>query len=174
MSAMEGPFILIFHSEHNNSTWFISDVPIVLSEASRPEKWFIDIKAWEEHFQEMWYLNQEEEPLNHSGQSILFRWLNRFDTEEGKIWSCCVPLEENQWCTYAINRPDRAITHVRAHLGLKPYPCEKECGNQNWYAEAPLPHGRSTNTTNSTARFGSIENRNAHYRGPDRRPCEWW
>ena len=131
---MEGPFILIFHSDNYHGTQFISAVPIVPSEASRRDRWLIDIKAWEELFRETWYQNQEEEPLNYSGQSILFRWLNRLETEERNGWSCCVPLEENQWCTYTSSRPDRAITHVRAHLGLKPYPCEKEteCGNQGW------------------------------------------
>lgn len=174
MSAVEGPFISIFHSEHLNPTQFIADVPTVPSEATPRDKWLIDFKAWEELSQEMWCLNQEEEPLNHSGQSVLFRWLNRIGTDERKGWSCCVPLKENMWCTYTSNRPDRAITHVRGHLGLKPYPCEGECGNQDWYAETPPPHEWCTNTATSTARFGSNENRNAHYLGPDRRPCEWW
>jgi len=87
----------------------------------------------------MWYLNQEEEPLNHSGQSILYRWLNLLETEQKKEWGCCVPLEEEKWCEYTNIRQDRAITHVRTHLGLKPYPCEGRCGNSDWYAEKPLP-----------------------------------
>jgi hypothetical protein len=138
------------------------------------EKWLMDTKAWEELFQEMWYLNQEEEPLNHLGQSVLFRWLNPFETEERRGWSCGVPLENEKWCTHTISRPDRAVTHVRGHLGHKPYACEGVCGNQYWYAEKPLPHEKCINTATSTARFGSNENRSAHYQGPERRLCEWW
>jgi len=110
------------------------DVPKVPSEASPREKWLLDIKAWEELFQETWYLKQDEEPLDQSGQSTLFRWLDRFESEEGKGWTCCVPVEKDKWCRKKISRSDRAITHVRTHLGLKPYPCEGDCGNQAWYA----------------------------------------
>ena len=171
---MEGTFTSILHSEYYSSIQFATDVPIVPSEASRREKWLIDVKAWKEMFRKSWYLKQEEEPLNQSGQSILFRWLNHFETDERKGWSCCVPLEEETWCEYTNSRSDRAITHVRGHLGLKPYPCEGKCGNQDWYAENPLPYEWYTNTSTSTVRFGSNESRNTHYHGPDRRPCEWW
>ena len=100
-----------------------------------------DEPDWEGLFQEVWYLKQEEEPSNHLGQSILFRWLNHFETEERTGWSCCVPLGNDKRCTYTSVRPDHAIIHVRDHLGLKPYLCEGKCENQDWYAEKPLPHG---------------------------------
>ena len=98
-----------------------------------------DKRSWEGLFQEMWYLKQEEEPLNHLGQSILIRWLNHFDEEENG-WSCRVPLEDGTCCARRFGRLDRAITHVRGHLGLKPYPCEGKCGNRDWYVEKPLPY----------------------------------
>jgi len=97
-----------------------------------------DRRSWEALFQEVWYLKQEEEPLNHLGQSILYRWLER--SEERRCWSCCVPLEDGKLCGYIINRSDRAVIHVRGHLGLKPYPCEGNCWNEGWYAEKPSPH----------------------------------
>ena len=130
-------------------------------------------RSWEGLFQEMWYLKQEEEPLNHLGQSILIRWLNRFD-EERNGWSCRVPLEDGTWCTQTIGRLDHAITHVRGHLGLKPYPCEGKCGNQDWYVEKPLAPELCTNIATSSTRFSSKEDRMAHYHGPNRRRCEWW
>ena len=133
-----------------------------------------DERDWEGLFQEMWYLKQEEEPSNHLGQSILFRWLNHFETEERKEWSCCVPLGNDKRCTYMSVRPDDAITHVRDHLGLKPYLCEGKCENQDWYAEKPLPHEWCTNAATSTARFNSKDNRMAHYHERLFQSCEWW
>ena len=138
------------------------------------EKWLVDIKAWEGLFQERWYLNQELEPLNHLGRSILCQWLNNSKIERREGWSCCVPLEEDVWCTQANLSLDRALAHVRGHLGLKPFPCEGMCGSQYWYAEKSLPHEWCANTITSAARFSSTEHRRVHYSGPSCRPCEWW
>jgi len=82
---------------------------------------FTDEREWEALFQEVWYLEQEEEPLNRFVGSILVRWLTRSD-EERNGWSCRVPLGDGRRCTQTIGRLDRAIIHVRDHVGLKPYP----------------------------------------------------
>jgi len=97
-----------------------------------------DERSWEALSQEVWYLKQEEEPLNHLGQSILIQWLKH--SEERNSWSCCVPLEDGKLCGYRISRSDRAVIHVRGHLALKPYPCDGNCGNEHWYGERSLPH----------------------------------
>jgi len=169
--AMEGPFISISHPEYSGLTGFGTAVPIVLSEVPHREKWLLDIKAWEELFQESWYLDQAKEPLNQSGQSMLFRWLDRAEGAERKMWRCCVPVGTHTWCERKFSHMDRAITHVRGHLGLKPYPCEGGCGKQAWYANKPFPREWDTNTATSTARFGSDGDRKAHDR---LRSCEWW
>ena len=51
MSPMEETFISILHSEYYSSTQFVTDVPIVPTEASRREKWLIDIEAWKTCFE---------------------------------------------------------------------------------------------------------------------------
>jgi hypothetical protein len=114
--------------------------PMRPGELSPREPWLIDREAWEALSQEKWYLNQEEEPLNHSGKSILVRWVNCLETVEGPCWRCRVPMKIEGWCPKTFTRIDRAIAHVRNHLGLKPYPCEGLCGQHNWYAGEPLPH----------------------------------
>jgi hypothetical protein len=115
---------------------FLNERPfLVLSPAERS---LVDERMWEALFREVWYLKQEEEPLNYSGKSILVQWLN--ESEERNMLICCVPLGDGTYCAYTNNRLDRAITHIRGHLGLKPYPCEGSCGNQDWYAEKQLPH----------------------------------
>lgn len=112
----------------------IVDCPKVESDATPREKWLIDWEAWQEYYREPWYLNQEEEPLNHEEKSVLVRWLDEPGTEGGGKWTCRVPLKGETWCKHKIKRPDRAITHVRRHLNLRPYPCEGKCKNQIWYA----------------------------------------
>ena len=77
---------------------------IAPSQATCREMWLMDIEAWNGHFQEMWYLNQEEEPLDHSGKSILFQWLRDSENAEGKWWNCCVPLKEDQLCGSTFRR----------------------------------------------------------------------
>jgi len=178
MSTMVESLISVFHSE---CFWFISnpleiiDPPtLVESEATPQEKWALDWEAWEALYQEPWYLNQEEEPINYLGKSVLVRWLAQPKTEGEKEWSCCVPLKGETWCGHKIKRLDRAITHVRGHLNLRPYPCGGRCENENWYAAQPLRHKWWSNTVTSTTRFGSNEYRSAHYQGPDNRECPWW
>lgn len=147
--------------------------PTVLSQVSPQERWRIDRAAWDALSEDTWYINQEEEPLNHLGKSLLDRWLKDSENEQRKWWQCRVPLDEGTWCNKEFNRFDRAIIHVRIHLDLKPYPCEGLCKKQKWYAEEPLPW-RYSDTVNSTERFRSREYRSAHYQGPDWRTCEWW
>jgi len=99
------------------------------------EQWLIDREEWKALLREMWYLQQEEEPSIYSGKSVLIRWLDNFKPEGETGWTCCVPLENETWCGRRINHLDRAIAHVRGHLGLRPYPCEGQCGKEIWYAE---------------------------------------
>jgi hypothetical protein len=118
------------------ANWAITDAlnPLIVpTEASLEERWTKNHEEWSALSQETWYLNQELEPLNHSGHSILDLWLNSFETKERKWWQCRVPLSEGTWCTKEINRKDRAIIHVRGHLGLNPFPCGGKCGNIDWY-----------------------------------------
>ena len=171
--AMEEPFISISHPEHSSPTGFATDVPSAPSQASHREKWLLDIKAWEELFQETWYLDQAEEPLNQSGQSILFRWLDRFEGAKGNVWRCCVPVGTHTWCEHKFSREDRAIIHVRNHLGLKTVPLRRRVQESTWYANKPFPREWGTNTATSTARFDSNEGLKAHRR-PNSRRCEWW
>ena len=118
---------------------YILNVSLVPNQASPREKWELDRRHWDAQLQETWYVDQVEEPENHEGKSILVRWLDRLEAKEKKGWRCCVPLKGETWCTEEIDRPDRAIIHVRAHLDLKPYPCEGHCHKEIWYAEKPLP-----------------------------------
>jgi hypothetical protein len=123
------------------SIWVIADVlnpPLVPSQATPPEKWQLDRNAWDAQLQEAWYLDQVEEPLDHTGTSVLARWLHPLEGEGEKGWRCRAPIEGETWCTEEIKRKDRAVIHVRVHLDLKPFPCEGHCKKQNWYAEKPF------------------------------------
>jgi hypothetical protein len=104
-----------------------------LSQVSDRERWLIDREAWKALSQEMWYLNQEEEPSTTSGKSILVRWLSFLERKEGHCWQCCVPMQVEGWClrTFPGSRTtDQVLEHIRDHLGLKPYPCEGACGSR--------------------------------------------
>ena len=35
-------------------------------------------------------------------------------------------------CTHSCNRPDRLKTHVFTHIGFKPFPCDRSCGDPHW------------------------------------------
>ena len=112
---------------------------LVPSQAPLPEQWQIDREYWDAQLQEPWYLDQVEEPENDVGKSILVRWLDPLEGKDQKGWRCRVPVPGETWCNETIKRVDRAITHVRAHLDLKPYPCEGGCNKPNWYAKSFLP-----------------------------------
>lgn len=112
---------------------------LVPSQAPLPEQWQIDREYWDAQLQEPWYINQVEEPENDVGRSILVRWLDPLEGKDEKGWRCRVPMPGQTWCNETIKRTERAITHVRAHLDLKPYPCEGGCSKPNWYVKSHLP-----------------------------------
>ena len=35
-------------------------------------------------------------------------------------------------CTHYCSRPDRLKTHVFIHIGFKPFPCDRSCGDPHW------------------------------------------
>jgi len=35
-------------------------------------------------------------------------------------------------CNHSCNRPDRLKTHVFTHIGFKPFPCDRSCGDPHW------------------------------------------
>jgi hypothetical protein len=116
-----------------------------LGQVSNRECWLIDRDAWEALSRSPWYLHQEIEPRDpRTGKSFLLQWLIP-SAGQGR-WQCHVPIEGEGWCLKTFTRADRGITHVRGHLGHKPYPCQGRCGDQNWYAGEPLPRNSLNNT----------------------------
>jgi hypothetical protein len=108
--------------------------PIVRNQNSRHESWKIDHKVLEAYKELEWFKDHNVEPnMPHNGRSILIQWLDEDD--EGISWTCCVPLEsEASWCGNGpFRRMDRALAHVREHIGLKPFPCKGRCGTEGWY-----------------------------------------
>lgn len=106
--------------------------PVLQNQNTVLESWMADREMWKEYEEFDWVIGQKVEPyMPHNGRSILVRWLN----DEGQSWTCCVPTNvEGRWCDHKpFGRPDRAIAHVRKHLNLKPFPCERRCGNEEWY-----------------------------------------
>jgi hypothetical protein len=87
-----------------------------------------------------WYINQEVEPDAYNEKSALSLWLDEVESDDGKPWKCCAPLDQvDTWCDHSFPRLDRATTHVRNHLGHKPYPCggPPNC-KEGWYVRKPL------------------------------------
>lgn len=48
-------------------------------------------------------------------------------------YQCQVPVgETGRPCGHVFSRRDRALTHVRVHLGVRPYNCQGNCGVRGW------------------------------------------
>jgi len=127
-----------------------------LSHNTSRQKWEVDRRMWESYQTLVWFMNQDLEPnMPHEKKSILSQWLA--EVNGGTAWKCDVPLDgEDTWCCHPhLKRFDRALAHVRSHLGLKPFPCEGRC-----------------NKDDCQERFNSTENRTAHWRGPVYRFCD--
>jgi hypothetical protein len=111
---------------------------LVRNQNTPQESWEADRKTWDMYPKLDWFRNQEVEPdLPHTGRSILFQWLHMEEGDEGRrSWICRVPLDtESKWCDHgSFDRSDRAIAHVRMHLGFEPFPCKGQCGKEEWYA----------------------------------------
>lgn len=115
--------------------------PIVPNENTIRECWEIDRTSFEALKNEDWYINNEVEPNLWNGRSMLIRWLNEFETDGDKYWECRVPLDRAEsWCCEQFKRLNRAIAHVRAHLGHEPYLCggPPNCRREGWYVRGPL------------------------------------
>ena len=108
--------------------------PKVPTQNTPKQSWEANRKVWKAYADLGWFKNQEIEPyMPNNGKSILVRWLNEDD--KGISWTCCAPLDnEEHGCGHEpFRRLDRAIAHVRGHLGLEPFPCKEGCGNEGWY-----------------------------------------
>ena len=118
----------------------IDELPTVPSEYTVRERWEIDRARLEALKKENWYINQEVEPNAWNGKSIFLQWLDKFELDGRKYWKCCVPLDQPEiWCDHKpFLRVDRAITHIRAHLAHKPYPCggRPNCKQEGWYVKS--------------------------------------
>lgn len=136
-------------------------------------------ETWAQLTKQEWVINQQVEPFDQDGKSVLLNWLKYVD-DNRKSWKCIAPLDDPKgWCEHTpINRVHRAIAHVRTHLGIRPYACGGLCGTSNWCVTWVLPMPLrlfcSFLYTISEQRFYSTENRSAHWRGPTYRICEWW
>jgi hypothetical protein len=73
-----------------------------------------------------WFQNNEKEPEHGSKRSILSPFLQRSET--GNSYKC-----RFDFCTKSFDRQDRALGHVRMHLGHRPFQCGGRCGALEWY-----------------------------------------
>ena len=108
--------------------------PKVANQNTPRQKWEAARKMWMAYEECHWFKNQELEPnMPHEAKSVLAQWLNQVDVT---VWQCVVPLDtEEAWCHHPhLKRFDRALAHVRSHLGLKPFRCDGKCGMNTWYA----------------------------------------
>ena len=111
----------------------------VPSEYTIHERWEIDCARFEDLRGEDWYINQEVEPYTRDGKSVLSQWLDEVEKDGTRHVECCVPLvdQADDWCRKAFPRFDRAVVHVRNHLGHKPYLCGgyPDCEQEGWYVK---------------------------------------
>ena len=130
-----------------------------------------------------WYINGELEPdAPWNGKSVLTQWLNEVEKDGITQLKCCVPLVDraDEWCPSpkVFSRLDRALAHVRNHLGHKPFVCEglPNCKQEVWYVRELLTHllAKILLSFTSTARFPSAEYLHAHWLGPKYLLCEGW
>jgi len=106
--------------------------------------------------QSIWFQSHELEPkvsgpydeltggLGVSGRSVYTCFLKFMTSQEGGSggsggkWVCLFgdethPCPKARW-EEGFNKPERAIEHIRSHLGHRPFWCNNECGsNPPWY-----------------------------------------
>jgi len=73
-----------------------------------------------------WFQNNEREPEDGPKRSILSPFLQR--SEKGNSYKCLF-----DFCPKSFDRQDRALGHVRMHLGHRPFQCVGRCGASEWY-----------------------------------------
>lgn len=131
--------LVLFHSSLLTALLDVLPLVAVPTENSPLESWQADREIWEAYSQLDWFKGQQQEPkFSHNGKSIFSQWLNKLTNAD---WECCAPLDTPAtWCRYTIKRHDRAIVHIRRHLGHKPFPCEDQCGREGWYVPKVFPN----------------------------------
>ena len=111
--------------------------------------------------QSIWFQSHELEPkvsgpydeltggLGVGGRSVYTCFLKFMTSQEGGSagsggkWVCLFgdethPCPKARW-EEGFNKPERAIEHIRSHLGHRPFWCNNECGsNPSWYVLVPL------------------------------------
>ena len=150
--------------------------------------------------QSIWFQSHELEPkvsgpydeltggLGVSGRSVYTCFLKFVTSQEsgsggsGGKWVCLFgdeshPCPKARW-EEGFNKPERAIEHIRSHLGHRPFWCNNECGsNPPWYVLV-LRFGLATSLTwpyASTWKFFANSHRYDHWKKPHKRShCEVW
>ena len=54
----------------------------------------------------------------------------------GKKPGSCVLQCAWAGCNHLSSRPDRLKTHIFTHIGFKPFPCDRTCGDPNWWVHS--------------------------------------
>jgi hypothetical protein len=72
-----------------------------------------------------WYLLNQLEPISADNQSILSQFTHT--PARGARIQCLF-----DGCTKNFDRMDRAVGHVRVHIGLQPFPCPGGCRIIGW------------------------------------------
>lgn len=149
--------------------------------------------------QSIWFQSHELEPkvsgpydeltggLGVSGRSVYTCFLKFMTSQEGGTggsggkWVCLFgdgthPCPKARW-EEGFNKPERAIEHIRSHLGHRPFWCNNECGsNPPWYVLV-VRFGLAISHTknNSTWKFFANSHRYDHWKKPHKRShCDVW
>jgi len=114
-----------------------------------------------------WLRNNDPEPGDGQNKSILLGFLKAEDPNNPLT---CLFDD----CGKNFYEQDRALGHVRMHLGHKPYPCNGQCQDINWYAlplhMLPRP---TTHLINSRVRVSCHSSLRAHI-SARQRVCPRW
>lgn len=78
--------------------------------------------------QQHWLYSNQKEPEDTTRRSVLTGFLQR--AEPDNTFVCLF-----DGCGKAFDRQDRAVGHIRMHLGLRPFSCDGRCGELTWYAK---------------------------------------
>lgn len=134
-----------------------------------------------------WFLNHEKEPqiesrtdsfsrgLGTVGRSIYTVFLR--EDKENNQWRCLFGGKNNA-CKKAgkrFERVERAIEHIRSHLGHRPFACDGTCmksmtTNASWYAQSFLHSGyQLTHILYSGKRFFAAGYLEDHKKRPQKR-----
>lgn len=83
-------------------------------------------------FQHSSYVKENRlEPTDYRRRSVFLQLLREIPGPQHR-YECIVPLPDGTPCAKTFNRPDRGVTHIRAHLDHRPFSCDERCGNKKW------------------------------------------